>query len=147
MWPVNGPWTFLQLPRRCGWRKQGASCYIQLTPLPLLLQLCSKRWAGLPYPDVTNGPWHFSTSPRKLLCLATVLALFASDVGVMPENDHQMVGFIVSFSSSDSLFILLHLAQFQKTEFHQPHQSLASADGGYQQGIRRLGTVIRILSP
>lgn len=150
MWPVNSLWTFLWLPWRCDCRKQGASCPIQLTPLPLLLQLSPKSWAGLST-SILLLLIVPSTSPPlpgiSFVWLPSWLYLLHMLVLCLKMTT-KWWGLIVSLSPADQFFTLMHLAQMlQKTEQHQPLQQLDSVNGGYQKDIRRLDTVIGVLSP
>lgn len=121
------PWIFWSCRAGVAVGRQGAPCYIQLTPLPLFLQLCSKSWASFPTPlwMLPTAPWT-SPPPSRIsnAWLQSWLYLLLM-LGVMLENDPQQAGLIFSVSPPDPF---LHPSPLnstsQETELPQPHQQL-----------------------
>lgn len=146
-WPVNGPWIFPKLSPGCGYRK--ARCLIFVWLL-CSFSCSSAHRTGLASPLIfqccQQVPENLHLPLEPLTCLHSWLYLLHI-WGIMPEKwlPDGRLG-IFCFPCRSILYPSPLSAIPQEIEPTQLHQQLDSANGGYQQEIRRLQTIIG-LSP
>lgn len=146
-WPVNGPWVFLELSPGCGYRKARCSIYSSDSSVPFLAALLTgPGWLPSHLPILPTGARKSPPSPGTS-CLAIFLTLFASHLGYyawkwLPDGRLE----IFCFPCRSILHHSPLSAMFQEAKPAQLHQQLDSANGGYQQEIRRLQTIIGLSS-